>query len=221
MSPQLAPCEAELTLSHTADALQKLCQQRTPVPPWVAMHRIRIPQATSGRAAEVLIDALGGEEMAFKVAGGTKWWQVRAGDGVECEWITMKKDYREKKDRSASPMTQSYSQKKRDTSATHMAPSSSQEGSGEANPDDDDCGCELLGLLHELTAVVPEMDRLRCMLFGKLKSSCKAHAQSMEEDTTAARSTRTTTLSGGSPRRSEAASLPSTTGVGPPLAALH
>lgn len=33
--------------------------------------------------------------MAYKIAGGTKWWQVRAGEGVEAEWIVMRKDYRE------------------------------------------------------------------------------------------------------------------------------
>ena len=33
--------------------------------------------------------------MAYKVAGGTKWWQIRAGPGVEGEWIVMKKDWKE------------------------------------------------------------------------------------------------------------------------------
>ena len=33
--------------------------------------------------------------MAYKVVGGTKWWQVRAGIGVEGEWLVMKKDWRE------------------------------------------------------------------------------------------------------------------------------
>lgn len=33
--------------------------------------------------------------MAYKIAGGTKWWQVRAGNGVEGEWIVMKKDWKE------------------------------------------------------------------------------------------------------------------------------
>lgn len=42
-----------------------------------------------------MITAFGGEEMAFKVAGGTKWWQVRAGQGVEAEWIVMKKDWKD------------------------------------------------------------------------------------------------------------------------------
>lgn len=33
--------------------------------------------------------------MAYKIAGGTKWWQVRAGSGVEAEWIVMKKDWKD------------------------------------------------------------------------------------------------------------------------------
>ena len=33
--------------------------------------------------------------MAYKVAGGTKWWQVRAGKGLEGEWIVTKKDWRD------------------------------------------------------------------------------------------------------------------------------
>lgn len=39
--------------------------------------------------------AMGGEEMAYKIAGGTKWWQVRAGPGVEGEWIVLKKDWKD------------------------------------------------------------------------------------------------------------------------------
>jgi hypothetical protein len=42
-----------------------------------------------------LVKALGGEEMAYKIAGGTKWWQVRAGPGVEGEWIVLKKDWKD------------------------------------------------------------------------------------------------------------------------------
>lgn len=30
--------------------------------------------------------------MAYKIAGGSRWWQVRAG-GLEGEWIAMKRDY--------------------------------------------------------------------------------------------------------------------------------
>ena len=41
-----------------------------------------------------LTDALGGTDMAYKVAGGNKWWQVRAGS-LEGEWILMKKDFKD------------------------------------------------------------------------------------------------------------------------------
>jgi hypothetical protein len=41
------------------------------------------------------VKALGGEEMAYKIAGGTKWWQVRAGPGVEAEWVVLKKDWKD------------------------------------------------------------------------------------------------------------------------------
>ena len=37
--------------------------------------------------------------MAYKIAGGSKWWQVRAGPGVEGEWIIMKKDWKDYKAR--------------------------------------------------------------------------------------------------------------------------
>ena len=33
--------------------------------------------------------------MAYRIAGGTKWWQVRAGPGVEGEWIVLKKDWKD------------------------------------------------------------------------------------------------------------------------------
>jgi hypothetical protein len=68
---------------------------KTLAPPWVGIHRVCIPQRTLVHAAEYLVKALGGEEMAYKIAGGTKWWQVRAGPGVEGEWIVLKKDWKD------------------------------------------------------------------------------------------------------------------------------
>jgi len=47
------------------------------------------------QAADYLVTAFGGEEMAYKIAGGVRWWQVRTGPGVEAEWICMKKAYRQ------------------------------------------------------------------------------------------------------------------------------
>jgi hypothetical protein len=51
-----------------------------------------IPSPTLHQAAKYLVEALGGPEMAYKIAGGSRWWQVRAG-GLEGEWIAMKRDY--------------------------------------------------------------------------------------------------------------------------------
>lgn len=82
----------ESATKYPIASLQKFGQTRTPAPPWVGVHRVHIPAPTLRAAAEHLVVALGGAEMAFKVAGGSKWWQVRAG-GLEGEWIAMKRDY--------------------------------------------------------------------------------------------------------------------------------
>ena len=88
-------CYPSLTESsrHPVSSLQRFGLARTPAPPWVALHRVIIPQHNLSQAADYLVTALGGEEMAYKVAGGSKWWQVRAGPGVEAEWIVMRKDW--------------------------------------------------------------------------------------------------------------------------------
>ncbi|KAL1411376.1 hypothetical protein Q8F55_002332 [Vanrija albida] len=84
-----------ISTHHTVAALQELSQTRTPAPPWVAVHRCSIPHSTLSQAADYLVAGFGGEEMAYKVAGGVKWWQVRAGQGVEAEWIAMRSEYKE------------------------------------------------------------------------------------------------------------------------------
>jgi hypothetical protein len=76
--------------------LQKFGLTKTPSPPWVLVHRVLIPiNSSCSQAADVLIKALGGPEMAIKISGGTKWWRVRMQAGVEAEWIGIKKDFRE------------------------------------------------------------------------------------------------------------------------------
>nr|XP_018262748.1 uncharacterized protein I303_04228 [Kwoniella dejecticola CBS 10117]OBR84906.1 hypothetical protein I303_04228 [Kwoniella dejecticola CBS 10117] len=84
----------EIATKYPVAALQRFGQVRTPSPPWVGVHRVTIPRTSLNDAAMYMIDGFGGEEMAYKIAGGTKWWQVRAGQGVEGEWIVMKKDWR-------------------------------------------------------------------------------------------------------------------------------
>ncbi|WVQ67321.1 uncharacterized protein L199_005517 [Kwoniella botswanensis] len=84
----------EIATKYPVAALQRFGQVRTPSPPWVGVHRVTIPRSSLNDAAEYMIQGFGGEEMAYKIAGGTKWWQVRAGQGVEGEWIVMKKDWK-------------------------------------------------------------------------------------------------------------------------------
>jgi len=80
---------------YPVSALQRFGQVRTPAPPWVAVHHVIIYQRTLVQAANYLIEALGGSKMSYKIAGGRTWWQVRAGPGVEAEWIVMKKDWKD------------------------------------------------------------------------------------------------------------------------------
>ncbi|ORX35612.1 hypothetical protein BD324DRAFT_652162 [Kockovaella imperatae] len=85
----------EIATKYPLAALQHFGLVRTPAPPWVGLHRVVIKHHTLDMAAEYLIEAFGGKEMAYKIAGGSKWWQVRAGPGVEAEWIITKKDWKD------------------------------------------------------------------------------------------------------------------------------
>jgi hypothetical protein len=115
--------------------------------------------------------------MAYKVAGGSKWWQVRAGPGVEAEWIVMKKDWKE--------YTKAQEEKKRsqvdlrDTAEEHDGVRyKAREESGDGLVGEDGgvgengaCGFDVRsGEDNEawLTPIVrQEMDELRCMLYSE------------------------------------------------------
>jgi hypothetical protein len=61
---------------------------RTPSPPWTHVVRILVPVSKCEEAASYLIKALGGEDVAKRLIGGVKWWQVRGVNGsafVICE----------------------------------------------------------------------------------------------------------------------------------------
>ena len=45
------------------------------------MVRLLVPMSCCEEAANYLVKALGGEEVANRVVGGTKWWQVRGVKG--------------------------------------------------------------------------------------------------------------------------------------------
>lgn len=48
-----------------------------------------VPLKSCNKAADLLIDWFGPEELQ-QVVGGEKWWQVRGLDGIESEWVTEK-----------------------------------------------------------------------------------------------------------------------------------
>ncbi|KAF8806587.1 alpha/beta-hydrolase [Phlegmacium glaucopus] len=72
---------------------------RTPSPPWTHVVRTLVPLSKCEEAAPYLIKALGGEEVAKRLIGGVKWWQVRGVNGVDAQWITARKDWEESKRR--------------------------------------------------------------------------------------------------------------------------
>ncbi|KAJ3785120.1 hypothetical protein GGU11DRAFT_684254 [Lentinula aff. detonsa] len=84
---------------HSVEDIQSFSNTRTPSPPWVHVVRVRVPMSSCDEAAQHLITALGGQEVAVKLVGGVKWWQVRSLDGVDAQWITAKKDWQEAKRR--------------------------------------------------------------------------------------------------------------------------
>ncbi|KAK0241337.1 hypothetical protein EDD85DRAFT_818487 [Armillaria nabsnona] len=89
----------EIATYHTVEEVQGFGNTRTPSPPWVRVVRVLVPMSCCDEAATYLVQALGGEETARRVVGGVKWWQVRGISGVDGQWITAKKDWREAKRR--------------------------------------------------------------------------------------------------------------------------
>ena len=90
----------------------------TPSTPWTHVVRTLVPLSKCEEAASYLIKALGGEDVAKRIIGGVKWWQVRGVNGsafvikyvilskfsnifysVDAQWITAKKDWKESKRR--------------------------------------------------------------------------------------------------------------------------
>ncbi|ESK97263.1 putative lipase esterase from carbohydrate esterase family ce10 [Moniliophthora roreri MCA 2997] len=89
----------EAASHHTVEEMQEFSNYRTISPPWVHVVRLVVPVSCCDEAARYLITALGGEDVARRVVGGVKWWQVRGINGVDAQWITAKKDWQEAKRR--------------------------------------------------------------------------------------------------------------------------
>ncbi|EIW66003.1 hypothetical protein TREMEDRAFT_20822, partial [Tremella mesenterica DSM 1558] len=131
----------EISTHHPVPALQRFGLVRTPSPPWIAVHRVLIPDQCLQQSAQNLITAFGGEHMAYKIAGGSKWWQVRAGPGVQAEWIVMKKDWKELREQEKKEQSAQYAARK---AGLLMTDESGSSDGGEFRK---------------------EMDELRCMLY--------------------------------------------------------
>lgn len=58
-----------------------------PAPFWTAVVPVMVSFPSCNRAADLLIDWFGPEELK-RVVGGERWWQVRGMDGIASEWIT-------------------------------------------------------------------------------------------------------------------------------------
>ncbi|KAG9001387.1 hypothetical protein FRB94_004799 [Tulasnella sp. JGI-2019a] len=88
----IAKAFMEEATRHTIEELQGFSNTRIPSPPWVRTVRMMVPLSCCDEAADLLIEALGGIEVARNVAGGVRWWQVRGLEGIPAEWIMVRKD---------------------------------------------------------------------------------------------------------------------------------
>lgn len=84
---------------HTVEEVQAFSNNRTPSLPSSHVVHLLVPLSCCDEAASYVIQALGGEELAKRLVGGTKWWQVRGVKGIDAEWITARKDYQMAKKR--------------------------------------------------------------------------------------------------------------------------
>ncbi|KAF9446511.1 alpha/beta-hydrolase [Macrolepiota fuliginosa MF-IS2] len=89
--------------SHTVEEIQGFSNTQTPSSPWTHLVRVLVPLSSCAEAAMHLVKALGGEDKAREIVGGVKWWQVRGIEGINGQWITAKRDWREAKRRHKIP----------------------------------------------------------------------------------------------------------------------
>lgn len=89
---------------HTVEEIQAFTSQWVPVPHWVHVEEVQIPEGQLRRAADYLQEQLGSE--GVKEVGGKNWWQWRQDNApLKAEWIEMRKDFEERK-RSGTPQGQ-------------------------------------------------------------------------------------------------------------------
>ncbi|TFY83689.1 hypothetical protein EWM64_g338 [Hericium alpestre] len=77
----------KLGTENTVESLQAFTNTHVPSPFWAVVVPVLIPLRSCNRAADLLIDWFGPEDLA-EVVGGERWWQVRGLDGIDGEWVT-------------------------------------------------------------------------------------------------------------------------------------
>ncbi|ETW83742.1 Esterase/Lipase [Heterobasidion irregulare TC 32-1] len=77
----------QLGTQNTIESLQAFTNTHIPAPFWTAVVPVMVSLSSCNRAADLLIDWFGPEELK-RVVGGERWWQVRGMDGIASEWIT-------------------------------------------------------------------------------------------------------------------------------------
>ncbi|KAA1466694.1 alpha/beta-hydrolase [Dentipellis sp. KUC8613] len=80
----------ELGTQNTIESLQSFTNTHIPSPFWALVVSVLVPFSSCNRAADVLVEWFGPEDL-IKIVGGERWWQVRGLDGVEGEWIAERK----------------------------------------------------------------------------------------------------------------------------------
>ncbi|KAL4249093.1 hypothetical protein ABKN59_005778 [Abortiporus biennis] len=79
----------ELGTKNTIESLQAFTNTHVPAPYWAAVSPVQIPLSSCNKAADILIDWFGPDDLKTAV-GGERWWQIRGLDGIDGEWITEK-----------------------------------------------------------------------------------------------------------------------------------
>ncbi|KAH8919831.1 alpha/beta-hydrolase [Atractiella rhizophila] len=78
---------------HTVEDVQRFSEAYVPSPPWILVLKTIISAESCKDADNYIVQAIGEEDMN-KVFGGTQWWRRRLINGVEAEWISMKRDWK-------------------------------------------------------------------------------------------------------------------------------
>ncbi|CDS01955.1 uncharacterized protein SPSC_03047 [Sporisorium scitamineum] len=86
----------DLGTSDTVESLQNFTDAPAPPFPWATTLPVMIPMESCDKAAKLIIDHLGPQDLA-KLVGGEKWWQLRPLPGVQGEWIAMSNDWKKMK----------------------------------------------------------------------------------------------------------------------------